>query len=119
MTILPFHLREQPLMPLSWEDRLDAASTESAVLGVARDFIAQFTPEEIHRLPAACRPGRFVDAEDISSYALALVRHNCESDERTSMLVHKLVAFFSNASIRLSQILARSNATEDDTRQSA
>jgi hypothetical protein len=119
MTILEFHLREQPPMPLSWQDRLNAASSESEVLGVARDFIAQFSPQEIQLLPEVCRPRKFVDSDDIASYAFTLVRHNCESDERTSLLVHKLVAFFANASTRLSQVLDRPHASEDDTRQSA
>ncbi|HUP30816.1 MAG TPA: hypothetical protein VM122_11620 [Usitatibacter sp.] len=119
MSILQFNLRESPLMPITWQDRLNFASSEAEVVEVAKDFIAQFTPEEIHELPEACRPGKFFDANDVTSYAFALVRHNCDGDARVSVLVHKMVAFFSEASIRLSKIMAADNASQADSRQSA
>jgi hypothetical protein len=119
MSILQFHLRESPLMPVTWQDRLNSAGSEAEVVGIAKDFIAQFAPEEIHELPEACRPGKFFGADDITSYAFALIRHNCEGEARVSVLVHKLVAFFSEASMRLSKIMASDNAAQQDSRQSA
>ena len=106
-------------MPITWQDRLNSACSEAEVVAVAKDFIAQFAPDEIHELPAACRPGKFFDANDITGYAFALIRHNCQGEERVSVLVHKLVAFFSEASIRLSKIMASDNASQEDSRQSA
>lgn len=106
-------------MTFSWQDRLDEASTEADVVMVAKDFIAAFTPAEIARLPQECRPGKFFEANDVTSYAFALVRYTCDEEPETAALVHKLAHFFSNASTRLSQIMARSNVSEDEARQSA
>lgn len=106
-------------MPITWQDRLHLASTEAEVVIAAKEFVAQFTPDEINDLPEPCRPGKFFDANDITSFAFALVRHQCGDDARTARLVQKLALFFSNASIRLSEILARPNASQDDSRQSA
>ena len=118
MSILQFQLREQP-MPLSWQDRLESALTEGEVVVVAKDFVAQFSPQEIESLPEPCRPGKFFDANDITGYAFMLVRNHCEERAEAVDLVDKLATFFSNASIRLSQIMARSNMSQDDSRQSA
>ena len=71
----------------------------------------------IEKFPEA-RLGSF-EANDVTSYAFALVRHNCEGPAETAALVHKIAAFFSNASIRLSLIMAHVDAPEDDARQSA
>ena len=106
-------------MPLSWQDRLDSAATEGEVISIARDFIAQFSPQEIDGLPKICRPGKFFEADDVTAYAFALVRHNCDKEDETASLVRRLASFFSNASNRLTQILARSSADEGETRQSA
>ena len=44
----------------------------------------------------------------MSSYALDLVRDGC-ADGEPAELVHKLAAFFSSASMRLSQLATRTN----------
>lgn len=106
-------------MPITWQDRLHLASTEAEVVVAAKEFVAQFTPDEINDLPAPCRPGKFFDANDITSFAFALVQHRCGDDAETANVVEKLATFFSNASIRLSEIMARGNASQDDSRQSA
>jgi hypothetical protein len=121
MTIHPFHLkRQQPMTAsLSWQGRLDGASTEAEIIAATREFVAQFSPQEIQRLPKEFRPGKFFDANDVTAYAFAMVRHECDDQSAAAPLVHKLASFFSNASIRLSQIMARSSASDDDSRQSA
>jgi hypothetical protein len=111
-----FHQNPQTL---SWQDRLDEALSEAEIVDIARDFIATFTPAEMNRLPQECRPGKFFEANDVTSYAFSLVRHECGDDDATAQLVHKLAHFFSNASTRLSQVLARPNEYEGDARQSA
>jgi hypothetical protein len=116
-TIPRFLLREHP-MPLSWQDRLDDASTEGDVVVVAKDFVAQFSPQEIQSLPGLCRPGKFFEANDITGYAFLLVRDNCEDSAERADLVHKLADFFASASIRLSQVLAR-RRHDDNLRPSA
>jgi hypothetical protein len=106
-------------MPLSWQDRLDSAATESEVISIARDFIAQFTPQEIERLPKACRPGKFFEANDVTSHAFALIRYECGKQDEAAAVLRRLASFFSNASIRLSQIMAHPNVEPDESRESA
>lgn len=109
-------------MPLTWQQRLANASTESEVVDVARDFIAQFSPYEIVTLPPQCRPpGKIHDSSDVTEYAFALVRHRCDDGEGVTSAVHKLADFFSHAAVRLSQILHTNTQREnsDDNRQSA
>jgi hypothetical protein len=100
-------------MPATWQDQLSGARTEGEVVDVARDFIARFTPDEIAQLPDACKPGKIVDAEDISELALTLMRHHCDDGEGATTPIHRLAAFFSNASVRVSQLL------QSNERQSA
>jgi hypothetical protein len=92
--------------PLSWQDRLEVAMTEGEVLAVARDFLATVTPYEIAGLPAALRPERIGDANDVTSYAFELVRADFDDGHAMHGVLHRLAHFFSRASIRLSQILA-------------
>jgi hypothetical protein len=119
MTIHQFHQKAQLPMTFSWQDRLEDVSSEGGVVEIVRDFLAIFTPEEMALLPGDCRPGKFFDANDVTSYAFSLMRQDTGSDPETAALIHKLAAFFSNASIRLSQIMARSNTYENDSRRSA
>jgi hypothetical protein len=116
MSTLPFH---QNPATFSWQDRLEEAASEAEVVDISRDFIAGFTPVEMSLLPHECRPGKFFEANDVTSYAFTLVRHECGADAKTAELVHKLANFFSNASIRLSQVMARPNVCGDDPRQTA
>jgi len=90
--------------PLTWQERLDAATTEAGVVDVARDYLATVTPREIASLPEALRPGKIVDANDVTTYAFDLVRQECH-DEGTQNLVQRLAHIMSRASIRLSEIM--------------
>jgi len=99
---------ESSSFSVSWEHWVELASTEHEVVELAREYLAQLGPAEIATLPTICRPRKLVDAGDVSSYALDLVRDGC-ADEEPSELVHKLAAFFSSASMRLSQLATRTN----------
>jgi hypothetical protein len=113
-------LDNHPLSAVSWQERLQATASAAEIVGVARDFVAQLTPYDVHSLPEACRPpSKIVDAEDITSYAFALVRHQCEESAAHAELVHKLAHFFSEASIRLSQLAVPHSLPEDSERWSA
>ena len=102
----------------TWQDRLDAAADEHEVIGITRDFIASFDPYEIEKLPVHCRPGKFFDANDVTQFAFTMVRNECGDPSEAAVPIHKLAAFFSAASIRLSRIMASDNRS-DDSRQSA
>ena len=96
------------LRALGWQGQLDQAATPEAVLAVARDFLAQVSPEEIAELPVDCRPGRLVDGDDIAIYAVTLARHAAEDDSHD--LLHKLSTFFADANLRMSQVLAQAQS---------
>lgn len=89
-----------------WQERLSAATRAEHVVDVARDFCAMITPEEASQLPADCRPGKLVDAQDVSDYAYVLVRLSCADEHLTNPILLKLATFFTRASLRLSQITA-------------
>jgi hypothetical protein len=91
-------------MPLSWQDRLDIASTGADVVVIAQDFVAQFSEEEIEELPEVCRPGMFLVANDVTAYSFLVVRNHLAGNTETAARVHSLASFSFNASIRLSQL---------------
>ena len=91
---------------VSWHQSLDLARSEHEVLNVVREFVASLDPYQLAQLPAACRPGKFFDADDITSFAFDVIRHHCDEVDATRDLVQRIGAFFSYASTRLSQIMA-------------
>ena len=103
---------ERKLRSLGWQGQLDQADRPEAVLAIARDYLAQVSPEEVAQLPEDCRPGRLVDADDVATYAFELARRQSSAD--APEVLHKLAAFFSDASKRLSQILAETSFVESD-----
>ena len=104
MSIYPYAGASPDLVAVSWPQRLKAAKTPAEIVGVARDFLATFSPYDFARLPEALRPGRLVDANDVSDFAFALVRHDHDDSRGTARCIHRLTQFFTNASVRLSEV---------------
>jgi len=111
--------------PLTWQERLDTATSELEVVDVARDYLATLSPAEFASLPQQLRPGKIVDANDITTYAFDLVREECH-DEGVQHLVQRLAHIMSRASIRLSEIMVTEHhpmnsqaRSGDDSQQSA
>ena len=102
------------LQPTTWGAKLREAKAELEVVEIVREFVAQLTPDDIARIPAHVRPGRFIDATDVTAYGFDLVRHECE-DNDGRRVVQRLARFFSEASIRLSEILVESRSDPDPT----
>jgi hypothetical protein len=99
------HLPLQGL-PQSWASLLARADSETDVVGVVRDFVAQLTPDELVRLPEDFRPGRFGDAQDVADFALSVKLHNlgpCDAD-REPGLQARITTFFSSAAERVAQL---------------
>lgn len=90
---------------VSWQQRLGGALTEEEIVRLAKDYLASWTPEELAKLPLNCRPGAIKDGEDVASYAFAMVHRQCMAGPQETEL-HRMAAFFSAASHRISQILA-------------
>ena len=95
----------------TWQDRLDASASEAEVVGVARDFLATFSPYELARLPEGYRPRKLVDGNDVSAYALTLVRGNCDDGTGAARCLQMLSTFFSRASERISAVMATAEMT--------
>jgi hypothetical protein len=91
---------------LSLFQQLDAARDPAEVVSVMRDYMATWTPEEMGRLPHACRPGRIRVAEDIEELHASAVdayRSTRASGEELKAL-QLLTSFLVRASMRLAQL---------------
>ena len=90
---------------LTWADLLAAAATPGEVIGVVRDFMATWTPQELNALPADCQPpARFSLPEDIVLYAFMLVDHEMKESERDAGVL-RMSAFFSEATRRVTHLM--------------
>ena len=101
------------LSHLGWHGRLSEAGCVEDVVAIARDYLALWSPEEIAQIPDELRPGKLVDADDVSGYALALVQAQMGRGTPGEAVVHKIGNFFGSASLRLSQLLKRSEFAAD------
>lgn len=112
MVALPTNSKSpKPYSSFSRLTQLDAATTEAAVVALAREFLASLSPYDLARIPAAYRPGKLSGADDITEYAFILVRYDCDSGEGAARCISRLANFFSRASIQLSKIMAHRNVT--------
>lgn len=102
-----------------WHELLEIAETEAKVIAVARDYLASLEPMEVARLPERCKPRKLFTAGDLGAYALDLVREHEEEMGGAAPLVHRMAAFFAQANLRLSRILARANDDDRDLREIA
>lgn len=98
-----------------WRERLRAAATEPEVVQVAAEYLESLDRVQLAMLPLRCRPRALRCAYDVSSYAFDLVGHYCDKSDAAARLVQSLATFFTDASIRLSEIVAETNAREAAT----
>ena len=98
---------------LGWQGRLSDAGSADDVVAIARDYLALWSPEELALIPQDLRPAKLVDADDVSGYALALVQARMARGTAGEAVVHKIGNFFGSASLRLSQLLTRSEFAAD------
>jgi hypothetical protein len=93
---------------LAWFQQIDKATAIAEVVAIARDYFASWSPEELGRLPAACRPGRIRGAADIEAL------HECAVDAfRTTRAsgdelkaLQLITSFLVRASLRIVQLQA-------------
>lgn len=107
------------MTPAGWRDILSSAHTDAEVVAMAADFVSSFSTEELMQLSGPCQPPPLRCADDVTAYAYILVRSNCDGEGRVSILVHRFVAFFSEASIRLGELRPAPDASRQDARHSA
>ena len=84
---------------------LAAATSEEAVVEIARRYLADWRPTELASIPAACRPRGVADAEDLADLAFALTKARIDSDNPHPLL-EEMEAFFAMACARVSELEA-------------
>lgn len=92
-------------MRLVTPEKLLHAHTEEEVVHLVRSFLAEWRPEELSEIPAACRPGKVRDAEDIGDLAYELTRARIAASGPQHLL-KEMEVFFAQACTRLSELEA-------------
>jgi len=90
----------------TWHGQIDTAKNVAEVVATARDFVATWSPEELARLPAHCRPGRIRDESDVAELHACLVdeyRVTRASGPDLTML-QVLTSFMASASVRIAEL---------------
>jgi hypothetical protein len=99
-----------------WHSAVEDVETVDAVVDLTRDYLASLQPEDLARLPMACRALRVKAEDDIEYWTLKLSQRHTAADPavdpiRTQDLFNHLL----HASLRISQIhkaLAEGSITE-------
>lgn len=93
--------------PEDWRNVLAEAASQDEVLAVVRDYLALWSPEEIARLPAECRPGRMKDDVDVSRWAYCLAAQHCSAQlgDDDDHLVTRMLVFTTQAAMRLAEVV--------------
>ena len=89
-----------------WRNLILDSTQEDEVVGLVRDHMALWSPEEIARLPVECRPARIHDAEDITRWAFELASSHCAQVVKPDdePLLERMLEFVTQAAVRLSEI---------------
>jgi len=95
-----------PSAMTTWFAQIDRAKSIPETLGVARDYVASLTPQELGLLPEQCRPGRLRDEFDIEALHACLVETYRESRATGTELdtLQRMTSFVVRLSIRLSEL---------------
>ena len=93
----------------AWVDGVRKASSIAELLEMARKYVSTWDNARIQALPIDCRPGAIITSDDLSAYALALVRSRISKASPASAGdVEELGNFFAAAAVRLAEIIALS-----------
>ena len=97
---------------VTWPELIALASTPQEVVGIALDFFASLTPQEVNSLPSDCvPPHRLSEPEQIVDYAFRLVRQRCRVDVDNTVLF-RMANFFSHAARRVAQLMSEAEPIE-------
>jgi hypothetical protein len=90
----------------SWHTQIDEAKDVAEVVAIARDFLATWTPTELARLPAQCRPGKIRDETDIAELHSRLAEEyrstRASGDELTTLQL--ITSFMVRTSVRIAEL---------------
>lgn len=87
----------------AWHCKLEGAESADDVVALARDYVASLSPEQLGRLPDACRNLR-VKAEDDIEYWTYRLSQRPRDDAVDAELLQDVFNHFLHASLRISQI---------------
>ena len=84
-------------------ERLKSAASEEEVVGIVRDYLGEWLPEELSHIPADSRPGKLCDAEDLNDLAYRLTREKFAMPDDDELLL-QMQAFFVQSCVRIAEI---------------
>lgn len=90
-----------------WRLLFDGAGSVEDVLRIVRDHVSMWRPDEIAELPAACRPGHFANADEVTAYATLLAQVETKANGSMPARFESLAKFFKLASARLTALASR------------
>ena len=96
------------LSPMSdaWIESVKHAATPEELIQLSRRYIASWDGDSLANLPDDCKPATFASYEDVSVYAVTLVRRQFALEGTPEAApVRRMAEFFAAASMRLAEIL--------------
>ena len=101
---------------MSWHKEIRAARNWQELLGLARDFVAKLTPDEVATLPPTCREIRIKGTDDLHFWHERLAEEFFARASRgdPSRAHRDLLDFFTIAAERATE-LCGTTAAEDST----
>jgi hypothetical protein len=104
--------RRADLLPADWRSVIRSAATEGELVAITRDYLACWSPEEIARLPAECRPGRVRDGQDIGQWAFELTSRHLAGGlaPESEPVLLRIMLFATEAAERLARLKATERA---------
>lgn len=87
--------------------KLAATTSEAEVVSLVLDYLGEWHPEELARIPRRCRPDKRIrDAEDIADVAIGLTNARIAAQDPDPLLV-EMETFFAHACTHLSHLEGR------------
>ncbi|HXF80870.1 MAG TPA: hypothetical protein VN598_18525 [Usitatibacter sp.] len=92
-----------------WVESIRSTGSIGELLEMARRYVATWDAARIEALAHECRPPPLVTSDDLSGYALTLLRRQLSGDRASHPPgLEEMGRFFAAAAVRLAEILALS-----------
>ncbi len=97
-----------------WRTAFKKAGSEDEALEIVRQYLAEWSPEEIGALPAAAVPPQIDNAKDVTdcTFRLGQIHAHFTGDGRALALLQEMLLFFTHASVRLTQLRSTRQAIQ-------
>jgi hypothetical protein len=89
-----------------WQSLIQVAPNDAAVIALVRRYLGTLSEDEFQRVPRACRPTLPTTREEVSSWAVEMVRTEMtfSGDSVAAALLHQMAVVFSEAATRFAQL---------------